>query len=75
MIGERTRGSSGQPFLYDFGNGMSIRISSRRMYFPDGSEFEGVGIKPDVEILPSIVDRRSGTDVVLNRALQLVASK
>jgi carboxyl-terminal processing protease len=73
VLGERTRGSSGQPFLFDFNNGMSIRISSRRMYFPDGTEFEGVGITPDIEVRPSIADRRSGVDVVLQRALQLAA--
>jgi carboxyl-terminal processing protease len=75
IVGERTRGSSGQPFLYDFGNGMSMRISSRRMYFPDGSEFEGVGITPNIEVVPSIADRRAGTDVVLDRAIRLASEK
>jgi len=75
IVGEPTRGSSGQPFLYDFGNGMSFRISSRRMYFPDGTEFEGVGIKPDVEVKPSIADRRDGKDVVLERAVRLASEK
>ncbi len=75
IVGERTRGSSGQPFLYDFGNGMSFRISSRRMYFPDGSEFEGVGIAPDVEVRPSITDRRDGKDIVFERAVRLASEK
>jgi carboxyl-terminal processing protease len=75
IVGERTHGSSGQPFVYDFGNGMSFRISSRRMYFPDGSEFEGVGIAPDVEVTPSIADRRDGKDVVLERAVGLASEK
>jgi carboxyl-terminal processing protease len=75
IVGERTRGSSGQPFLYDFGNGMSIRISSRRMYFPDGSKFEGVGIAPNVEVRPSIADRRDGKDVVLERAVRLASGR
>jgi len=75
IVGERTRGSAGQPFLYDFGNGMSFRISSRRMYLPDGAEFEGVGIAPDVEVRPSIADRRNGKDVVLERAVRLSSEK
>jgi carboxyl-terminal processing protease len=75
VAGEPTRGSSGQPFLYDFGNGMSIRIGSRRMYFPDGSEFEGAGIAPDVELRPSIPDLRDGKDIVLERALRLASEK
>jgi len=73
IVGERTFGSSGQPFIYDFGNGMSFRISSRRMYFPDGSEFEGVGIAPDVEVRPSIADRQHGKDVALERAVGLAS--
>ncbi|MCX6620902.1 MAG: S41 family peptidase [Acidobacteria bacterium] len=75
IVGSRTFGSSGQPFSHDFGNGMSFRISSLRMYFPDGSEFEGVGIRPDIEVQPSLADLRSGKDVVLDRALALAAPK
>jgi carboxyl-terminal processing protease len=75
VIGERTFGSAGQPFLYDFGNGMSIRISSRRMYFPDGAEFEGVGIAPDVEVKPSLADRQAGKDTALERAIRLASER
>ena len=71
IIGQKTMGTSGQPFLYDFANGMVIRISSKRMYFPDGTQFEGVGIMPDVEINRTIADWKSGKDPELDRALQL----
>jgi len=54
LVGETTEGSSGLPFVYDFHNGMSLKIAVMHQYFPDGSEFEGVGIKPDVEVHPSI---------------------
>ena len=50
VFGERTFGSSGQPHMVNFPNGMGFRVSTKRMYFPDGSEFEGVGIQPDVEV-------------------------
>ncbi|MGC1106862.1 MAG: S41 family peptidase [Candidatus Acidiferrales bacterium] len=71
LIGETTEGTSGLPYFYDFGNGMSVRIAVKREYFPDGSEFEGVGIKPDVEVQTSIDDLRHGRDAVLERALGL----
>jgi carboxyl-terminal processing protease len=67
IFGERTFGSSGQPYLFNFKNGMSFRVSAKRMYLPDGSEFEGVGMKPDVEVTPSSV---AGKDVVLEVALK-----
>ena len=41
LIGRSTTGSSGQPYMFDFGNGMSFRISTKRQCCPDGSTFEG----------------------------------
>jgi len=72
VFGERTFGSSGQPYLVDFGNGMNFRVSTKRMYFPDGTEFEGVGIKPDVEV---IVPPVPGNDVVMQAALDAFAMR
>ncbi|MFN0104977.1 MAG: S41 family peptidase [Bryobacteraceae bacterium] len=73
LIGEASNGSSGQPYYYDFGDGMSFRVSSKRYYLPDGNPLEGVGIRPDVEIRPSLADWRGGSDPVLAKALQLAA--
>lgn len=70
VVGERTAGSTGQPFIYDFGNGMTIVVGSIRTFFPDGSPFEGVGIAPDIELPPSPADLRDGTDPALQRAVQ-----
>jgi carboxyl-terminal processing protease len=68
VLGDATYGSSGQPFFYEFGNGMGFRVGAKRLLLPDGSEFEGVGIAPDFVIQPSIRDIQKGVDVVLNRA-------
>jgi carboxyl-terminal processing protease len=72
LIGELTEGSSGLPFFYDFHNGMSVKIAIKRYYMPDGSEFEGVGIKPDIEVSPTIEDLKHGRDVALQKALKLL---
>lgn len=69
IVGETTEGSSGLPYVYNFHNGMFLKVSVQRQSFPDGSEFEGVGIKPDVEIHPSISSLKRGEDVVLDKAL------
>jgi C-terminal processing protease CtpA/Prc len=61
------------PYLYDFHNGMTLKISVKRQYFPDGSEFEGVGIRPDIEVRPSIDDLKNGRDPILEKALELAA--
>jgi carboxyl-terminal processing protease len=73
LVGEATQGSAGVPYTYDFHNGMSLKISVKREYFPDGSEFEGVGIKPDIEVHATIDDFRNGRDAVLEKALELAA--
>jgi len=73
LVGETTQGSSGLPFIYDFKNGMSLRIAVKRYCFPDGSEFEGVGIKPDIEVHTTIKDLKNGRDLVLEKALDLAA--
>ena len=69
LVGEPTSGSTGQPYMWSFENGMSFRVSARRVSMPDGSPFEGVGIVPDVEVHPSAADLRSGRDPVLETAL------
>jgi len=71
LVGRATGGSSGQPYLYDFGNGMRFRVSTKRMYFPDGSQFEGVGVAPHVLVPLTVETLRSPADEDLNRALRL----
>lgn len=70
VIGERTAGTTGQPYVHDFGNGMMIVVGSIRTYFPDGTPFEGVGIAPDIEMPARLSDLRDGTDSVLARAVE-----
>jgi carboxyl-terminal processing protease len=71
VVGETTEGCSGLPYVYDFHNGMTLKVAVKRLYFPDGSEFEGVGIKPDVEVHPTIEWLKSGRDLILEKAHEL----
>jgi len=75
VVGERTAGSTGQPYMQVFPNGMSFRVSAKRVYFPDGSPFEGVGIVPDVEVAPSLQDLRLGSDPALTEAIATAAAQ
>jgi carboxyl-terminal processing protease len=52
LVGETSGGSSGQPKSKDWGNGMSLLVGARRQWFPDGREFEGVGVPVDVTLPP-----------------------
>lgn len=71
LVGETTGGSSGQPASYDFGNGMSFRVSTKREYMPDGSPFEGIGIRPDIEVTQTAADIAAGRDSVLAKAVEI----
>lgn len=75
LLGQRTAGSTGQPYYYAFSDTMSIRVSTKREYFPDGSRFEGVGIEPQVEIEPPPEELRAGRDPVLEKAEALAEEK
>jgi carboxyl-terminal processing protease len=68
IAGETTAGSTGQPYMLDLGNGMTAMVGAKREMFPDGSRFEGVGIRPDLEIAPTVEDIRQGRDAVLEGA-------
>jgi carboxyl-terminal processing protease len=74
VVGETTGGSTGQPYFLDLDDGMAAVIGAKRAAFPDGSRFEGVGIRPDVEVAPTLEDVRAGRDVVLDAARQRLLS-
>ncbi len=66
VLDEPNFGSTGQPYflrLPEFG--MSFRVSTKREYFPDGRQFEGVGVTPDVSIPLIRNELREGTDTQL----------
>jgi len=74
LIGEVTQGSSGNPYRADLGQSIRIAIGAVRYAFPDGAPFEGVGIKPDIQIDRRLVDVVNGRDAVLERAGQLASA-
>ena len=75
VLGEPTFGSTGQPYFVEFPEfGMSFRVSTKREYFPDGRQFEGVGIQPDQPIPLAREDLRRGVDSQLELAAQTVLS-
>lgn len=73
LIGEPTGGSSGQPYIVDLGHEMMVMIGAKREMFPDGSRFEGVGIKPDMQVSPSADDFRQRRDPALELARKHLA--
>jgi len=69
MIGEPTAGSTGQPLTINLPGGGIAGICTLKCTYPDGKEFVGVGVQPDVLVHPTIADIRAGRDTVLEAAM------
>lgn len=70
IIGEPTGGSTGQPLMFDLPGGGSARVCTKHDRYPDGKEFVGKGIQPQVVVRPTVEDFRAGRDTVLEAALR-----
>ena len=72
LVGEPTGGSTGQPLMFNLPGGLTARVCTKRDTYPDGKEFVGIGVQPQVRVKPTIADLRTGRDTVLEAALGLV---
>lgn len=70
IIGEPSGGSTGQPLVIALPGGGVARICSKRDTFPDGTDFVGIGVIPDILVKPIISDFVENKDSVLERALR-----
>jgi carboxyl-terminal processing protease len=71
LIGETTAGSFSLTRHINFENGMILNIAAVHHTFPDGSQFEGVGIAPDIAVDVTPDDLRAPRDPVLKKALEI----
>jgi C-terminal processing protease CtpA/Prc len=69
-VGRRSAGSTGQPLKLEIPGGAWVGITSKRDAMPDGTEFVGYGIAPDVEVHQTVAAFRAGRDLVLERAVE-----
>lgn len=74
LVGETTAGTYSQTYFTNFDNGMMLNVAVSHEVFPNGDPFEGVGISPDIQVVPTVDDIRSHSDIVLSRALHLLES-
>lgn len=72
IVGEATGGSTGQPLSVWLPGGGSARICTKRDTYPDGSEFVGYGVSPDINCQRTVEGVRAGRDEVLEVALDLL---
>ena len=54
IIGTQSGGSTGNPIMFSLPGGGGIRICTKKDTYPDGTEFVGVGILPDIEVQETV---------------------
>jgi len=72
LVGQKTGGSTGQPLFIFLPGGGSFRVCTKRDTYPDGKEFVGFGISPDIEVHLTVKDVYQGFDRVLEKGIEVV---
>ncbi|RZK30066.1 MAG: hypothetical protein EOO63_07645, partial [Hymenobacter sp.] len=75
LVGEPTGGSTGQPLAFALPGGIMARVCTKRDAYPDGTEWNGIGILPTVPARPTVAALQAGRDPVLEAALRALGTK
>ena len=75
IIGSQTAGADGNVSDILLPGGLRTMISGIGIYYPDGRATQRIGIKPDIEIKPTIKGIEEGRDELLERAIKLIKEK
>ncbi len=74
-IGEPTSGSTGMNLPFQLPGGGWARICIKKDVYPNGKEFVGYGIQPDILVKKTYKDYLKDRDPVLERALSYLSKK
>ena len=74
FIGTSTAGSTGQPLFYGLPGGGAGVVCTIRTFAPDGKEFVGIGIEPDITVPQTVSDVHARIDAALSTALSTLSS-
>ncbi len=66
LIGEQTFGKGSVQTLFDLKDGSLLRVTSAHWYTPKGRQINGVGLRPDLVVSPSL---DSNEDLQLDAAI------
>lgn len=74
-IGSPTFGSTGQPYHFFLPGGGLARVCTKQDTYPNGTEFVGIGIIPDIPVEQTLSDYMNNVDTVLESAIQFLKQK
>ena len=72
IVGDITAGSTGNPIILQLPGGYVFRVCAKRDTFPDGEEFVGTGIEPDIKVKITQKDICENRDRVLEKAVETI---
>jgi hypothetical protein len=72
LVGRMTNGSVLNSRKYPLPDGGMIMVPVKDYYRVDQRRIEGVGVEPDVHVMPTLEEVRAGRDAALERALELL---
>lgn len=73
VVGGWTAGVAGRAITVPLPGNWRFHLTATRHLFPDGTEFAGRGIEPDLEVTETVRELREGVDGVLERARRYLA--
>ncbi|MUP44663.1 peptidase S41 [Gramella sp. BOM4] len=74
-MGEPSFGSTGQPLIFELPKGGAARVCTKKDTYPDGREFVGYGIQPEIVVKKTLRDFINNEDPVLKEAIRYLAEK
>ena len=75
VIGRKTAGSTGSAIMIKMPQNSLAFVCTKKDYFPDGREFVGFGISPDIEVKATVEDVIEDKDAMLETAVQDLKSR
>lgn len=74
-VGQKSFGSTGQPMSFKLPGGAWARICTKKDTYPDGREFVGYGVKPDIFVPLNVEEMIGQRDDALAKALEVLKGK
>lgn len=72
VVGRNTAGGAGNRIQAALPGGGTLNVSTFRAAYPDGRDYIGKGITPDVAVSPTREDIAEGRDPVLERGIEIL---
>lgn len=72
LVGSNTIGADGNITTFTLPGGVTTVMTGLGIYYPDKSQTQRMGIKPDIYVEPTIEGIRDGRDELLEKAIEVI---